>query len=239
MGRLRDLRKTVLAALEADPWPDGLASLEDVRPKTLLGPLYACLLEPDERVRWRAATAFGRTVARLFAEKPEDARQLLRQFMWRLNEESGNIAWGIPEAFGEILAAQPVLAGEFHRVLASYINDRDCATGDNYLELCPLRRGVYWALGRLAEASPLLVLPALSDLLLAFKGEDPQSRGLAAWAVGSLLPHAGENYGLARTALEALASGETGNYTFDFYRGGELSCVSVGQLAREGIEKAA
>lgn len=239
MGRLRDLRKTVLAALEADSWPDGLAALEVVRPKTLLGPLYACLLEPDERVRWRAATAFGRTVARLFAEKPEDARQLLRQFMWRLNEESGNIAWGIPEAFGEILAAQPVLAGEFHRVLASYINDRDCATGDNFLELCPLRRGVYWALGRLAEASPRLVLPALSDLLLAFEGDDPQSRGLAAWAVGSLLPHAGEKSGPARAALEALASGESAAYTFDFYREGELRGVSVGQLAREGIEKAA
>lgn len=239
MGRLRDLRKTVLAALQADPWPTGLTALEEVRPKTLLGPLYACLLEPDERVRWRAASAFGRTVARLFAEKPEDARQLVRQFMWRLNEESGNVAWGIPEAFGEILAAQPELAREFHRVLASYINDRDCATGDNYLELCPLRRGVYWALGRLAEARPDLALPALDDLLLAFGGDDPQSRGLAAWAVGSLLPVAGDKSGPALAALDDLASGESEGYTFDFYHGGELSPVSIGQLARAAMKKVA
>jgi len=239
MGRLRDLRKTVLAALEADPWPAGLAALEEVRPKTLLGPLYACLLEPDERVRWRAASAFGHTVARLFADKPEDARQLVRQFMWRLNEESGNVAWGIPEAFGEILAAQPELAREFHRVLASYINDRDCATGDNYLELCPLRRGVYWALGRLAEARPELALPALDDLLLAFGGDDPQSRGLAAWAVGSLLPLAGDKTRPALAALDALASGESGGYAFDFYHDGELFSVSIGQLAREALKKVA
>ena len=98
----------------------GLVEFEILRLESCvgrLGRLQRRLLEPDERVRWRAASAFGRTVARLFDEKPEDARQLVRQFMWRLNEESGNIAWGIPEAFGEILAAQPQLARDFRRFL--------------------------------------------------------------------------------------------------------------------------
>lgn len=237
MGRLRELRKTVLEALTAEPWPQGLERLKETSPKTLLGPLYACLLEPDELTRWRAASAFGITVARLFAEKPEDARQLVRQFMWRLNEESGNIAWGIPEAFGEILAAQPALAQEFHRVLASYINDRDCATGDNYLELCPLRRGVYWGLGRLAEVRPELARPALDDLLSALGGDDPQSKGLAAWGVGSLLPLAGDKAARAREALEALAASESGGYSFDFYRDGRMERASVGQIALRALEK--
>jgi hypothetical protein len=236
MGRLRDLRKNVLEALNQAPWPGGLDALDAFAPKSLLGPLYACLLEPDERTRWRAATAFGVVAARLFAEKPEDARQLLRQFMWRLNEESGNIAWGIPEAFGEILAAQPVLAQEFHKVLSSYVNDRDCATGDNYLELCPLRRGVYWALGRLAQVRPELVLRALDDLVLALKGEDPQSRGLAAWAIGPLIPMAGERAAVACSALEALAAGEYSGYVFDLYQDGRLEPHSVGDLATAALK---
>ena len=101
MGKLRDLRKAVLEALTAEPWPSGLDSLDAHPPKALMGPLFACLLEPDALTRWRAATAFGRSMARLFGQKPEDARQLMRQLMWRLNEESGNIAWGTAEAFGE------------------------------------------------------------------------------------------------------------------------------------------
>jgi hypothetical protein len=234
MGKLRELRKNVLEALRAEPWPQGLAGLEEHSPKTLLGPLFACLLEPDALVRWRAASAFGTVVARLFEAKPEDARQLMRQFMWRLNEESGNVAWGVPEAFGEILAAQPALAREFHRVLASYIHERDCKTGDNYLELCPLRRGVYWALGRLAEARPELAVPALEDLIAALSGDDPESRGLAAWAMGALLPLAGDRHEAARAGLAAL---EADAASFDFYSHGRLARRSVSDLAREALAK--
>ncbi|WP_243358345.1 DVU0298 family protein [Fundidesulfovibrio terrae] len=235
MGKLRELRKNVLDALRKDPWPDGLASLEEHAPKALLGPLFACLLEPAPLVRWRAASAFGAVVSRLFDTKPEDARQLMRQFMWRLNEESGNVAWGVPEAFGEILAAQPVLAREFHLVLASYIHERDCKTGDNYLELCPLRRGVYWGLGRLAEARPELALAALNDLVLALAGDDPESRGLAAWGVGGLLPLAGDGRGAALAGLEALTGDES---PLEFYSHGSLTRRSVADMAREALAKA-
>ena len=233
MGKLREMRKTVLSALAAEPWPKGLERLESFPPKPLLGPLYACLLEPDQLIRWRAATAFGAAMSRLFLEKPEDARQVMRQLMWRLNEESGNIAWGIPEAFGETLASQAALAREYHRVLASYINERECETGDNYLEHCPLRRGVYWAVGRLAEAWPELARPALDDLCLALNGEDPESRGLAAWAVGSLLPLAGDKALRIRAQLEALTADP---FSFDFYAQGRLALTSVGALARRALE---
>jgi hypothetical protein len=238
MGKLRELRSAVLAALEAEPWPEGLARLEAWPAKLLVGPLYACLLEPSRLTGLRAATAFGAVAARMYSEHPEDARQLMRQLMWRLNEESGNIAWGIPEAFGEILAAEASLAREFHRVLASYIHERDCATGDNFLELCPLRRGVYWALGRLAKARPELVLAARDDLVQALAGDDPQSRGLAAWALGFLLPTAGAPAGVqdgfapARAALSALAGDGS---ALELYEDGQLRSVSVGGLAQAAL----
>jgi len=229
MGKLRELRKTVLECLSADPWPAGLDKLERMPPKAPLGPLLACLLDQDQLIRWRAVSAFGPAVTRLFGSKPEDARQFMRQLMWRLNEESGNIAWGVPEAFGEILACQPTLAREYHRVLCSYINERDCETGDNYLELCPLRRGVYWALARLAKVHPELVLPALDDLLLALSGDDPQSRGLAALALGRLLPAAGGRAGAVRDALRAASSDSAG---LVLYQDGQFEETSAGKIAR-------
>jgi len=224
MGKLRDRRKMVLDALRAEPWPSGLTRLDSLPAKPLLGALFACLLEPNQLIRWRAVSGFGYVVKRLFDHKPEDARQLMRQFMWRLNEESGNIAWGIPESFGEILAVQPVLAEEFHRVLASYINDRDCKTGDNFLELCPLRRGVYWALARLAQDSPALVLPALDDLLLALGEDDPESRGLAARAISFLVGVAG---GRGDELTKKLSGLGEDNSEFELYADGTLHRTTV------------
>lgn len=232
MGKLRELRTAVKDALAGERWPECLERLAAKEPKTLLGPLFACLLDRDPLLRWRAATAFGLVTERLFEASPADARELVRQLLWRLNEESGNVAWGIPEAFGEILAAQPVLAREFHRVLCSYINERDCDSGDNYLELAPLRRGVYWALARLAEKCPELALPALDDLLAALGEDDSESRGLAALAVGRLLPLAGKKSDRARQALRGAA--EDGAF-LTLYRDGHLEATTVGALACEGL----
>lgn len=239
MGKLRDVRVLVVAALAAPDWRDRLSGLEAIAPKTLVGPLYACLLDADAALRWRAVVAFGVTVSRMAAAGMEDARGLMRQFMWRLNEESGNIAWGIPEAFGEILAAQPELAREFHRVLASYIKERPCASGDNYLELCPLRQGVYWGLGRLAQARPELALPAFHDLAQALDAEDPPSRGLAAWALGPLLPlaqaRAPEMAHAVRTKLAALAQDPA---PLELFRNDALEPTTVGQLAAQAARGA-
>jgi hypothetical protein len=234
MGKLRELRKNVLEALEDDDWPSGLAALEVFAPKDLLGPLFACLLDRDKLVRWRAVTAFGVVVARLFAAKPEDARQLVRQLMWRLNEESGNVAWGTPESFGEILARQPALAAEFHKVLASYINERECKTGDNFIELCPLRRGAYWGLARLAQDRPEMVLCAFDDLALALTSDDPESRAFAAWAMKPLLPLAGEKASGVRACLQVLSGDKT---PMALYRDGRLSETTVAALAAEAIAK--
>jgi len=234
MGKLREIRKIVLEVLAGDDWPGGLAALEGHPPKQLLGPLFACLLEPDQLVRWRAVTAFGVVVARLYEEKSEDARQLIRQLMWRLNEESGNIAWGIPEAFGEILARQPSLAKEFHRVLCSYIKERDCKTGDNYLEHCPLRRGAYWGLARLAQDRPELVMCAFDDLALALTSEDPESRAMAVWAMKPLLPFAHARVKAVGACLEVLAGDKT---PVELYREGRLARTTVSALAGEALGK--
>jgi len=233
MGRLRSLRADVLKALSSADLSEARTLLETHSPKPLLGPLYACLLDKDALIRWRAVDAFGWTVARLAGQSREAARECMRQIMWRLNEESGNIAWGVPEAFGSILAAEMGLALEFHRVLCSYIDDRDVKTGDNYLELPSLRRGVYWGLARLASASPAMALPAVGDLLKALTEEDAPSRAMAALALGAAAPQSGELFETVRQGLEALAGDDA---PVELYLEGRLRPMTVAQAAALALE---
>jgi hypothetical protein len=90
--------------------------------------------------------------ARLAIDNMEEARVVVRTLMWNLTEECGTIGWGMPEAFGEILAQHAGLAKEFAHVLVSYIRE-----DGNYLEFEPLQRGAVWGIARLAEAHPNLV----------------------------------------------------------------------------------
>ncbi len=79
----------------------------------------------------------------------EKARIVLRRIMWNLNDESGGIGWGSPEAMGEILGQSPELAREFNSILFSYL-DPD----GNYLEHEMLQRGVLWGIGTYLESNP-------------------------------------------------------------------------------------
>ncbi|MFQ9869079.1 MAG: hypothetical protein ACLRWP_20725 [Bilophila wadsworthia] len=45
----------------------------------------------------RAASAPGKAVSRMADEHIEEARNVVRRLMWHMNEESGNIGWGIPK----------------------------------------------------------------------------------------------------------------------------------------------
>ena len=170
---------------------DAVAAL-DVPPVRLANALLA-LLPLGGVVTARAARLFGEAVARLAAGdegERERARTFIRRLMWHMNEDSGNIGWGIPEAFGESLAASPLLARDFHRVLISYIVDTGHA--DNFCDQPVLRRSCYEALIRLAEAQPDLpgfvdlALPALQRAQTA--ESDPECRERAAFLHARLAP---------------------------------------------------
>lgn len=62
--------------------------------------LISLAADLDEITRWRAIRGLGLVTARLYLINPEQARRVLRQLIWNLNEESGGIGWGMPEAFG-------------------------------------------------------------------------------------------------------------------------------------------
>ena len=233
MAHFRDLKRRIRAGLSGPDWRREISELDQTPAGRLPGPLFSLLLDPDPLVRWRSVEAFGRAVARM-ADDPaqgglEKARVILRQCLWRLNEESGSLGWGAPEALGETLARHARLAGEFHRVLASYVREETVGEG-NYLEHVPLRGSVFWALGRLAEARPGLLRAELPALLAGLAEEDAANRGLCAYALG--LVCAGGDFPQVRQALRALVDDPA---PFERFNGEELTSLTVGQAAREAL----
>ncbi len=149
--------------------------------RRVVSPLFSFLYDTDELIKWRAVTAMGAVVAHLAHEDLESARIVMRRLMWNLNDESGGIGWGSPEAMGEIMARHHRLAEEYACILVSYINE-----AGNYLEHEMLQRGVLWGLGRLAYMRPELVRDAAVYLSPFMRSKDAVHRGLAAWVAGAI-----------------------------------------------------
>ena len=122
----------------------------------------------------------------------EAARVIMRRMIWNLNDESGGIGWGMPEAMGEVMAQHQGLAGEYAMMLLSYIRE-----DGNFLEHEPLQRGVLWGLGRLAQVWPELLKDATPHIHPFLSSENPALRGLAAWIMG-LLGSGQDNGSLAK-----------------------------------------
>lgn len=152
---------------------------------------------------------------------------MMRRLMWSLNEESGAIGWGAPEALGETMARNGSLAKEYHRILISYAQEPEYGDG-NFLEHVPLRRGVYWGLARLAAIQPDLVRPAMPALLAGIAEDDPAMRGLSALALG----YVGD-----KDAADALLALLEDFDSFDLYRNGMLQSVTVSTLAKEARQR--
>lgn len=182
MPRMRSAKLKLKESLTGPHWRDHLDAISQGGMENV-GPLFSFLLLGPQTMH-RAAVALGQVTARLAVSQPEAARNIIRRLMWHLNEESGNIGWGIPEAFGEILAASAPLAKDFHKILLTYIID--LGHDDNFCDHDVLRRSCYWAIGRLAQARPDLCLTARPWLRKGLADQDVVCRGMAAWALAQL-----------------------------------------------------
>jgi hypothetical protein len=136
--------------------------------------LLAFLCSTDEAVKWRTVTAVGIVVAEMADRDLEAARNIMRRLIWSLNDESGGIGWGAPEAMGEIMARHPLLAEEYHCILLSYIRD-----DGNRLEHDLLECGVLWGLGSLARERPKLLEGSAPHVLPFLSSSNVTQRGLA------------------------------------------------------------
>jgi HEAT repeat protein len=177
----RALKAQVMALLRSDEPEQALQTLLQKPPMPIINVLFSLLLSHESLIRWRAITAMGLAVAHLAQEDMESARMVIRRMMWQLNDESGGIGWGCPEAMGEAAARDGRLAAEYSQILISYVRE-----DANFLEYEPLRAGAVWAIGRVAQERPEHVKDATSHLLPSLEAELAALRGMAIWALGNL-----------------------------------------------------
>ena len=145
----RKTKKKVFKILDTEPRTLALKHLEEIPDEQLVGHLFSHFYHMDERIKFRSVTAMGELALRISGTRMEKARIILRRLMWNLNDESGGIGWGSPEAMGEILSKSPELAMEFKSILFSYLDHRG-----NHIEHEMLQRGVLWGIGTYLEIAP-------------------------------------------------------------------------------------
>ncbi len=201
-----------------------MAELGKYPPGGLLTALFSGICRTDEKIKWNAVAAIGATVARLADLDMEAARVVMRRFMWNLNDESGGIGWGTPEAMAECLANHRALAEEYTHILVSFMREDGF-----YLEYPPLQQGLMWGIGRLAMIRPELLHQknASCYLLPYLDSPDTVVRALAARASGLLR----DEKALAK--IESLLGDPTEIRLFHEQR---LQMVTAGSLARQALQ---
>lgn len=219
----RQLKARIGLLLEQDDFQQALDTIQTIPGRQAVNPLFSFFYSGNEKIRWRAVTAMGKVVCHMADSALESARVVMRRLMWNLNDESGGIGWGSPEAIGEITAGHAALANEFACILVSYINPEG-----NFLELELLQRGSLWGVGRLAHARPLLAKPAAPFLSAFFDSPDPYLRGTAIWAAGPILDDR------MRPLIEDRLSD---NAPLRIYRQMRMTQPSVAELARAALSR--
>ena len=186
----RGIKLQVLPLLEKSNVSDIIHTLGQYPDHLVLSSLFSALCNPLEQVRWNAVICFGTIVPRLALEKIEEARAVMRRFLWSLNDEFGGIGWGAPESLAEIMCNSRQLRREYLHMLISYM----CEDGEelfqdgNYLELPMLQRGLLWGIGRLCQChgDEMVEQDIVENVAAYLSSSDTTVCGLAVWILGLL-----------------------------------------------------
>lgn len=221
----RRLKQDIHALLGRENLAEVAAGLKTFRPEDCLSPLFAALCSIDPLIHWHAVSAFGMVIRPLAEGNIEAARVVMRRLLWSLNDESGGIGWGAPQAMAEIIASQPQLADEYLHMLLSYTQEdgEGLFEDGNYIELPMLQRGLLWGIGRLCPLYGERIGRdgGLVRLAAYLPSADPVVRGMALWCLGRL---AAEGMGAAVAALRNDQSLVT------LYDNGSFETVTIDQL---------
>ncbi len=162
---------------------EGISKILSLPPRQVINPLIGALLHPDESIQQQAVSVIGRVVKELAEQDLEGARIIMRRFMWMLNEESGGIGWGVPQAMAEVMVQNPLLAREYLTIFLSYLWEEG-----NYLEFSPIQYEVLKGLLRLIPRykEDLIRAGAPDHLKKLLSSPDEKVRELASLALKRL-----------------------------------------------------
>ncbi|NLT96001.1 MAG: hypothetical protein GXW85_10845 [Clostridia bacterium] len=171
----------------------------------------------NKPIRWYAIEALGRLAKEFASKEPEAYRNLLRRFLWAMNDESGNVPWSSPEAMASVIANQPFLLGDFTPFLIT-----------NALDNPMCHRGMLWAAGRIGRVRNILVLPFVKEITAFLSSDNADLRGYAVWALGEI------GY---QDGLPQLKKIQNDKNKICIFKDGKLVTVEVGTLSQEAVSK--
>ncbi len=137
--------------------------------RRILSLLVRFAYDKDTLVGWRAIKAIGLAARVLVRTDYEFLRETCRKLLWSLTDESGGIGWAAPEILGEIVSADPRRFSDIIPLIAEVYD----------IEEKTFRPGVLYALGRVAEVAPDLVMPFKDLISRALSEGEPASRVFA------------------------------------------------------------
>lgn len=217
----RKLKRTIHEILEEETLDEGVKKILFFPYGLTIGPLISFFCSKNALIKWKAVSMIGVVVAKIAENDPEYARVIMRRLMWSLNDESGGIGWGVPEAMGEIMALSDFLARDYHKILVSYISP-----GANFLEVPALQKGVLWGIARLAFERAHYLSSVLEFLPKFFDSDDLSLRAFSALAMLKIDPLAREEIPLSiKKDLSQI----------EYYQDGKLSLYSVKDLLELAI----
>jgi hypothetical protein len=161
------LKKTIHHTLEANDLETVVALAKENR--KVLSLLVRAAYDKETLVGWRAIKAIGLAAQALVVTDYEFLRELVRKLLWSLSDESGGIGWAAPEILGEIVSANPQRFSDIIPRIAEIYD----------IEEKIFRPGILYALGKIAEKSPDLVMPYKDLIKRALSEGEPLSRVFA------------------------------------------------------------
>jgi hypothetical protein len=134
--------------------------------------------DKETLVGWRAIKAVGRIANVLVKTEHEFLRIAVRRLLWSLSDESGGIGWAAPELLGEIVQSDPEGFADIIPLIAEVYN----------IEEQTFRPGVVYALARIAEVSPEMIVSFQKIIVRSLVDTNPLIRIYALNLIGLLWP---------------------------------------------------
>jgi hypothetical protein len=226
----RQLKQDVVSLLQKSSLDEIFQKLACYQDHRLINPLFIALCHSDEKVRWHAVCSFGWLVPAIAKKDPEAGRIVMRRFLWSLNDESGGIGWGVPEAMAEIMCHSPLLRNEYLHMLISYMREdgQELFQDGNYLELPLLQRGLLWGIGRLCQdhRQEMIERQIVNDVSAYLESSDLHVIGLAIWCLGLL--------GVG-TGLDRIQRFQGCNEELHLFLNNQIQDISVAELVRRAL----
>jgi hypothetical protein len=171
-----EMKKLIRQALEENDL-DAVVLLVQKNRKAL-SLLIRMAYDKETLVGWRAIKAVGLIANVLVKTEREFLRIAVRKLLWSLSDESGGIGWAAPELLGEIVHSDPEGFADIIPLIAEVYE----------IEEQIFRPGVVYALARIAEASPEMIVNYQKIIIRSLMDSNPLIRIYTLELLGLLWP---------------------------------------------------